>query len=54
VDALPAVLLLTGLTVVIGSILYATVEMPFMRLRDRYFPSNAGWPAAVALMGSPR
>ena len=44
-ETAPAIAALLALSVLGGWLLYVLVETPFMRLRERYVPSNLAKPA---------
>ncbi len=49
-DDLTVLAVTVGLTVLIGWLMYVCVESPFMRLRERYVPSNAARAAPGAVL----
>jgi peptidoglycan/LPS O-acetylase OafA/YrhL len=53
-DDLLVVLGMVALSVISGWLLYTCVESPFMRLRDRFVPSNAARPKADKLLMTPQ
>ena len=53
-DDLVVVLAMCALSVASGSLLYTCVESPFMRLRDRFVPSNAARPKKADLVMAPQ
>jgi peptidoglycan/LPS O-acetylase OafA/YrhL len=44
-DGWPAIILMSLASAFVGCLLYRLVETPFMKLRDRYVPSNYAKPA---------
>ncbi len=53
-DELVVVLAMIALSIFAGWLLYVCVESPFMRLRERYVPSNAARPKESPLLMAPR
>jgi peptidoglycan/LPS O-acetylase OafA/YrhL len=53
-DDLVFVLCASAVSIAAGWLLYTCVESPFMRLRDRYVPSNAARPKADKLLMTPQ